>query len=363
MRLCPLKDARTAFLAKIAPIASTSIATAKAGGLVLAEDVLASSDLPPGALALERGYAIASRASVGASSYLPTLLPQMPRQVEAGEALPPGCDSILDPGDICQAPGGAEIIASVAPGRHVRQAGGDLAAGRTIVPGGTRLSGSQIAVIRSAGLTEVPVRVPSVVVMAPKGSCASAALVMDLAAKAGADVSMAYVPEARLPGALASTASADLALVAGWSGPTLQSAVPALAETGQLVARDLAVNPGAGMACGFIDAEARLTPIILMPGRIEETLAAWLLLARPALDRLSGFSGSRPATRLPLARKISSAPGMVDLAIVRRHVDRWKPVASGDISWAAVADAEAWLAVAADSEGFAAGEIVEAEFL
>jgi molybdopterin biosynthesis enzyme len=35
----------------------------------------------------------------------------------------------------------------------------------------------------------------------------------------------------------------------------------------------------------------------------------------------------------------------------------------GDISWAALAEADAWLAIPAESEGFAAGEIVEAEFL
>jgi molybdopterin molybdotransferase len=363
VRLVSLDEARTAFLAKIKPVASTSMATSKAGGLVLAEDVVAAADIPPTALALERGYAIASRASVGASSYLPNTLGEMPPLLEAGEALPAGSDSILDPADLRQTSGGAEIIASVAPGRHVRQAGGDLTAGRVIAAAGTRLSGSQVAVLRAAGVSEVPIRVPSVVVMAPKGSCFPASLVMDLVARTGADVSIAYVPEARLAGALPSTASADLALVAGWNGPAFKSAVGALSAAGQLVAGDLAVNPGVAMACGFIDPQARSAPVILLPGRIEETLAGWLLLARPALDQLAGFTAPRPTTVLPLARKIASAPGTVDLALVKRQIDRWKPLGIGDISWAAIAEADAWLAIAAESEGFAAGEIVEAEFL
>src|SRR5947209_10664 len=194
------------------------MATAKAGGLVLAEDVRTAADLPPQPLALERGYAIAARATVGASAYLPALLPSMPALVEAGEALPSGSDAILDAEDVRQAPGGAEVLAVVPPGFRVRGRGGDIAAGQVIVPAGTRLRGTQIAVLRAAGITEVPVRVPGVVIVAPQGSCASAALVMDFAAEAGSDVNIAYIPPSRVSGALRSAAGADLVLVAGWSG-------------------------------------------------------------------------------------------------------------------------------------------------
>ena len=85
MRLVPLVEARTAFLSKIAPVASAGMASAKAGGLVLAEDVAAPIDIPASTLALQRGYAIASRASVGASSYLPTPLALPLALVEPGD--------------------------------------------------------------------------------------------------------------------------------------------------------------------------------------------------------------------------------------------------------------------------------------
>jgi molybdopterin biosynthesis enzyme len=363
VRLFPLDEARTAFLAKIEPVASATMATSKAGGLVIADDVLTPRNVPAAALALERGYAVASRASVGASSYLPALLAAVPKLFGAGETLPTGSDAIADIDDIREVPGGAEIISPIPPGRRVRMAGGDIAAGRVIVAAGTRLTATGIAVLRAAGFTEVPVRVPAVVVVAPKGSCASAALLMDLAAKASADVSIAYVPESRLAGALASTASADLALVAGWSGAALDAATDSLAESGQVIARNLAVSPGAATACGFLGWQGHSAPVVLLPGRIEETLAGWLLLARPCLDRLAGFSGSRPSTALPLVRKIASPPGIIELALLKRDPRGWKPLAVGDIAWTAIAAADAWLAIPAESEGFAAGEIVEAEFL
>jgi molybdopterin molybdotransferase len=362
VRLVPLPEARAAFLAEIAPAASTSMATAKAGGLVVAEDVLAPVDIPAAALALERGYALASRATVGASSYLPAILANVPPLIEAGDTLPGGTDSIADERDVRESLTPTEIIASVAPGRRVRVAGGDIAAGKVIVPAGSRLKASQIAVLRAAGIKELSVRLPAVVILAPQGSCAAAALVMDLATRASGDVQVAYVPKPRLSGALASAGGADLVLVTGWGAAAHQAAISGLAESGRVVARDLGVAPGTTMACGFVGADGS-APVVLLPGRIEETLAAWLLLARPTLDRLAGFAGSRPSAALPLARKISSAVGMVDLAFVRRQEDKWQPLAVGDISWTAIAEAEAWLALPAESEGSAPAEIVEAEFL
>ena len=361
MRLVPLAEARAAFLAKIAPAASISMATAKGGGLVVAEDILAPVNIPATALALERGYALASRATVGASSYLPAMLTIMPPLIEAGDALPAGTDAIADKDDVRETPP-AEIIAPVAPGRRVRAAGGDFAAGKVMVSAGSRLQASQIAVLRAAGIKELPVRMPAVTILAPRGSCPAAALVMDMVAQASGDVQVAYVPEPRLASALGSAGSADLVLVAGWSGAAHHAAISGLAKSGRVVARDLAVAPGTTMACGFVGADSA-APVVLLPGRLEETLAAWLMLARPALDRLAGFAGSRPSAALPLARKIASAPGMVDIAFVRRQEDKWNPLAVGDISWTALAQAEAWLAVRGESEGFAPGEIVEAEFL
>lgn len=362
MRLVPLVEARIAFLSKIAPVASAGMATAKAGGLVLAEDIVASSEVPPAPLALQRGYAIASRASVGASSYLPAPLPGPPAWVETGDVLPAETDAIANEEDVREVSGGAEILAAIAPGRNVRTAAGDIGKARLIATAGTHLTALQIAVLRAAGIKELSVHMPAVTILAPQGTCAAAALVMDLATQASGDVSIAYVPESRLARALHSAASADLVLVAGWSGAAHQAAISGLAKSGQIAVRDLAVAPGSAIALGFLGSDGPV-PAILLPGRIEETLAGWLLLARPALDRLAGFIGSRPSAVLPLARKIASAPGLVDLAFVRRQEDKWKPLAVGNISWTALAEADAWLAVPADSEGFAAGEIVEAEFL
>jgi hypothetical protein len=43
--------------------------------------------------------------------------------------------------------------------------------------------------------------------------------------------------------------------------------------------------------------------------------------------------------------------------------EAWEPLACADIAWSAIARADAWLAVAADSEGYASGQHVFADFL
>jgi hypothetical protein len=58
---------------------------------------------------------------------------------------------------------------------------------------------------------------------------------------------------------------------------------------------------------------------------------------------------------LPLARKISSGPGIADVVLLRQIDDHWMPLAVGDLSLQHLAQADAWLAVPGDSEGYAAG--------
>jgi molybdopterin molybdotransferase len=364
VRLVPLVEIRAAFLAEIEPVAMAHVATGKAGKLVLAEDVLASADMPAKAIALKPGYAVASRSTGGASSYMPVGLPLMPILVEAGDALPAGTDAIADAEDVREAGGGVEILATIAPGRHVRRAADDLALGRIVVAAGTRLRPEQIAVLCAAGIGAVSVCTPAVMIMAPPGACASAAMLMDLSSQTGAQADIVCVPQPRLADTLCSLGTADLVLLAGWTGAAFAAAARALAETGNIIAQGLAALPGAAMGCGFVEAQGgRRVPAVLVPDRLEDTLAAWLLLARPCLDRLAGATPRCGSASLPLARKIASAPGMLDLALVRREGDMWKPLAVGDISWNAIAAAQAWLAIDVDSEGFAAGEIVEAEYL
>jgi molybdopterin biosynthesis enzyme len=67
--------------------------------------------------------------------------------------------------------------------------------------------------------------------------------------------------------------------------------------------------------------------------------------------------------RLPLARKIASAVGITEIVLLKKMDGAWMPLAIGGLSLEAIARADAWLAVPAGSEGYAAGTPVEAYML
>jgi molybdopterin biosynthesis enzyme len=80
------------------------------------------------------------------------------------------------------------------------------------------------------------------------------------------------------------------------------------------------------------------------------------------LDRLSGRQ-PRQAVTLPLSRKIASSVGIAEIVLLERNAGTWMPLAVGDLSLAAIARADAWLAVPGGTEGFAAGTPVDAYML
>ncbi|HJS60875.1 MAG TPA: molybdopterin-binding protein, partial [Pseudolabrys sp.] len=82
-------------------------------------------------------------------------------------------------------------------------------------------------------------------------------------------------------------------------------------------------------------------------------------LVQPVLDRLSARSARRGVI-LPLARKISSTVGVAEIVLLKQEQDSWGLLAIGDFSLEAMRSADAWLAISASSEGYAAGTPVRA---
>jgi molybdopterin biosynthesis enzyme len=103
-------------------------------------------------------------------------------------------------------------------------------------------------------------------------------------------------------------------------------------------------------------------PVIALPGAPDQALSVWWTLVLPTLDALSGLL-SREQQTLPLTRKIASSVGITELALLQKTGQAWMPIAVGALSLDAIARADAWLAIPAASEGFAAGAAVGAYML
>jgi len=318
---------------------------------------------PPYDVAAVDGWALRASDLVGAASYTPVPLRTAPIWVEAGDQIPNGCDCVIDADSVEEAGSLSHVLTEALPGQGVRRAGGQFSDG-FVAAVGLPLHPLDLLVARAAGLEKIGVRRPRmrlVNVPASNGEVTTAQLIEENARAAGAEVvsvEAASRDMESIAGAL-DAAACDLLVTVGGSGVgRIDRTIVALAQCGEVIAHGLALQPGRTSAVGRIGK----TPLIAVPGWADQALAAWWTLALPVLDRLSGRQ-PRGMTILPLARKIASSVGIVEIALLKRKDDCWVPLAVGELPLETLVRAEAWLMVSGSSEGFAAGTPVGAYLL
>jgi molybdopterin molybdotransferase len=360
--LTPLDVALAALLRDLAPVAPIELPLAEALGCIAAE-MPALKAHPAHDTAATDGWALRARDLVGASSYSPLPLAAPPVWVETGDAMPEGCDCVVDSDAVDAAGPLVQVLAEAIPGQGVRRAGSDIAGGTVVVEAGQRMLPRGLLVARAAGMERLLVRRPRlcVVNIPATGRAVTAHLIAESARKAGADV-VCVDAAGRDPESIAKALDAencDLVLTVGGSGVgRTDTTVTALAQRGEVLAHGLALQPGRTAAIGRIGK----TPVVVLPGAPDQAFAAWWTLALPVLDRQSGRR-PRKTFSLPLARKVASGVGIAEIVLLERKQGTWVTLAVGDLSIETIARAEAWLAVPGGSEGFAAGAPVDGYML
>ena len=102
--------------------------------------------------------------------------------------------------------------------------------------------------------------------------------------------------------------------------------------------------------------------VFLLPGNPVSCLCAYDFFAAPHLRRRSGLGQRAPyaTQRLPLARRISSQVGRLDVVRVRLEGGAVHPLAiSGAAILSSTTRADGFVAIPGDSEGVAQGGLVE----
>lgn len=358
--LTPLDAALTALLDGLGPVPPIALPLDQALRCIVA-DMPQLAAHPPHDIAAADGFALRARDLVGASSYSPVPLAAAPVWVEAGEAIPDGCDCLLDSDSVDVSGPIPQAVAEAIPGQGVRRAGGDIAAGSNVVVAGRRVVVRDLLIARAAGIERLMVRRPRVRVVNVPGGAVTADWIAESARIAGADVISltAAGRDAASIAAAIDTSGCDLLLIVGGSGVGhTDASVTALAGRGQMFAHGVALQPGRTSAVGRIDT----TPVVVLPGAPNQAFAAWWTLAMPVLDRLSGRR-PRKTLNLPLARKIASLVGIAEIVLLEHRQGTWVTLAVGELSLDSIARAAAWLVIPGGSEGFAAGMGIDAYIL
>jgi len=358
--LTPLETALAAVLRGLMPVVPAVLPLADALRCIAAEMPPVGAR-PPHDVAASDGWALHANDLVGASSYSPVALSAPPVWVEAGDAMPTGCDCVLD-ADLVEVTGPiAQVLAEAIPGQGVRRKGQDIAEGSLVAEPGRRVLPRDLLIARVAGIDRLKVRRPRLHIVNIPGATATANLVAESAHSAGIEV-ISREAGARDVGSIVAAledAACDLLVTIGGSGVgRSDAAVSALAARGEVIAHGIALQPGRTTAVGRIGT----TPVIALPGAPDQAFAAWWALALPLLDRLAGRQ-PRKALSLPLSRKIASLVGIAEFVLLERQRDAWSPLAVGELSLDAIARAEAFLVVPGGSEGFAAGMPIDAYML
>ena len=166
--LLSVDEARQRVLSRIRPLAPIELPLQETHGCVLAQDVVAGSQLPPFSSSAMDGFAVRSTDVAGAGESFPVelrvtgraLIGQRPEgtvgareaiQIATGAPIPAGADAIV-PIENCETEGSSvRVYVAPPPGKHVRPAGEDVKQGDLLVPAGRRLGAPEMGLLAAAG--------------------------------------------------------------------------------------------------------------------------------------------------------------------------------------------------------------------
>ncbi|MGQ7242954.1 molybdopterin molybdotransferase MoeA [Salinicola sp. V024] len=279
---------------------------------VLAEDVLATIDVPPADNSAMDGYALASEDSgrhLPISQRIPAGHPAQPlapgtcARIFTGSEIPPGADCVAIQENV-ELDGDVAMIPATQPGQNVRLRGLDVSAGAPLLAAGTRLGAAALGLLAGQGLSTVNVvRRPKVAllltgdeIVEPGQALARgqiynsngpmlATLIRHFGGDLVSQVKVADDFDTTLARLREAAAQADIIVTTGGVSVGEEDHVkPALEQLGELSLWRLAMRPGKPLALGTIG-KARL---VGLPGNpVSSYVGAWLYL-RPLLGRLQG---------------------------------------------------------------------------
>lgn len=354
----PMEDARADVLGAIRPLGTETVDLGEAAGRILAMRVTAGHDVPPFSNSAMDGFAVRA-ADLERIPVTLEVLEDVPagsvatREVEPGTAIkimtgapmPAGADTIAKV-EITQSGGGTvEILEHVDPGTSVRPAGGDIAAGDTVIDAGTALGAVELALLATVGMARPEVGVkPRVAVMATGDELrppetgrlapgeirdSNRPLMRQLIREAGADViDLGIIPdvEETLTEALTEGARRADAIITsgGVSMGEYDLIKQVLADRGNVEFWQVAMQPAKPFAFGHIEG----VPLFGLPGNPVSVMVAFEQFARPALLKMQGATSLlRPRIRVAMGETVETDPEKVVFLRVRVSQEEGRPVA------------------------------------
>jgi molybdopterin molybdotransferase len=363
--LLTVEEAREKVLSQVHALAPLQLPLVEAGGCVLAEDVVATHDLPAFASSAMDGYAVRADDVAASSSGTPVELKVVGRArigrrpegtVGAGEAIaiatgapvPAGADAVVPVEDTEDAGDLVRIFAGAAPGAHVRPAGEDVRAGITLVASGRRLGPPELGLLANSGFAHPVVHPrPRVMVLSTGDELipptaepaygqvrdANSSMIFGALREAGASPVLAgIVPDdvdrlRETVGALLTQADAFISS-GGVSVGERDVVKAAFFGRGDVEFFKVAMQPGMPQGFGHIEGK----PYFGLPGNPVSVFVSFEVFVRPAILKMLGRTElHRPEITATLTSEVSGPKGKLQFARVevRRGMDGWEATPTG----------------------------------
>jgi molybdopterin molybdotransferase len=333
--LLPVAEAERLIAERVSPVAGReTVALRDALGRVLAQDVVASLNVPPFDNSAVDGYAVRGEDLDAEREGSLTIVDRVAaghaarHAVNAGEAIriftgapmPPGADTVFMQED-CRIEGGRVIVPpGLQRGANRRLAGEDIRAGAVALPAGRRLAVQDVALAAALGLTKLDVhrRVRVALfstgdeIVEPGSQLRGAALydsnrylLSGLFARFGAEVTdlgiLSDEPEQLARAIAAAATDHDLVLTSGGVSTGESDYVRIAVESiGRIVFWRVAIKPGRPVAMGVIPGSrtGESAAFVGLPGNPVAVFVTFVRVVRPLLLRLSGAS-PQPLVAMP----------------------------------------------------------------
>jgi molybdopterin biosynthesis enzyme len=272
--------------------------------------------------------------------------------VETGDEMPAGTDAVASLDAIVIHGEVAEAAGPVTPGESVAPAGSEAAPSKPLRKSGERLRNVDAAVLTAAGIAQMSVRAPRILIVAAREDLRlmppMRMIARDCAARGGIPILSNGMT---LDDALHARDCDAIIIVGGTGTGARDVSVTALARLGKVVVHGIGLTPGETAAVG----DAGGCPVLVVPGRIDGALANWLVLGRPMLARLAGHNEPEQAVKAALSRKVTSTVGLAEVVPVRHDGASAEPLATRHLPLWVLASANGWLLAPPDSEGYPTG--------
>ncbi len=383
-------------LSAVGRLGTETVGLEAALGRTLAQDVVASCAVPAFDKSAMDGFALRASETFGATptdpasfkvvgEVLPGEVGEMrvgPREavrIMTGGAFPEGADAVLmaefatDQGEVVLA------NAPVTPGKNLAMAGEDIQTGDKVLTQGRILKPQDLGVLASIQRAKVDVvRRPVVGILSAGNevvepdspdagkpgrvvnSCRY--MLQGLVTRYGASPRwLGTVPDDKeLLRAALEAFEGDVLLTTGATSTGKEDFLPViLAEIGELLVHGVNIRPASPLAFGKLEEVLA----VLLPGNPVAAMVGFDVFVRPAIQIQLGQREGRwnPRVRGRLRRKLASALNRTDFVRVRLvGEDEVEPLrSSGAGILTSVTDADGFVIVPRDEEGFEAGTKVE----